>query len=259
MREADAIRRWTDRFGNRVGLLTRWRADVVGCRAESECAFDGFDASWLHRVPSDHVVASDLGAWRRAGYSFRPSRSLSTEWWSDIRGALDDGEHYVPYARIDTDGKRITVRKLAADLCNADYRAWAVDHAAWQVSQVGADGIVMANKWVFWPAPQVWHDNPAEIRIGGGVITHTPYAPGEYERCFSELIRALHRRGVRVALNTNGLPRAQAWRWMPEDLPPLVLGETRSASFRHLDVGHVHTEPGDVLPADPVDPESGVR
>jgi len=235
IRDAAQIRTWAQRLGTRVGLLTRWRADVVGCEAESSCDLEGFDPSWLRVVGSDHPAADDLRSWREAGYTFEPSSTLSRAWWQKIVTSLEPNESHVPYTRIDRDKKRIRVRKVAADLCNSRYREWAVEHAAWQVSEVGADGIVMTNKWLFWPRPQVWHDRPDRVRLGGGVITDTPYGPGEYERCYAELIRELHARGLRIVLNTNGLPRAQAWRWMPGGLPDLVFGESRPRSFRIQD------------------------
>jgi len=153
---------------------------------------------------------------------------MDAGWWRRVLAGIPPGRHYIPYAEVDPKARRVKFRKVAADLCNTDYRAWAVAHARWQMKETGADALLMTNKWYFWPAPQAWHQRPGQLRWGGGgVITDTPYGPGEYEACFAALIRELAASSIPVVLNTNGGPAGKEWDWMPPDVRRLVVGEER--------------------------------
>jgi len=219
------IRRKAEELGTEVKLLTRWRADVVGCDMRTGCDRDGFDPAWLRTVPGDHQAVADLREWKQAGYRIRPGNYVDPAWWERVSAGIPPGRHFIPYTRVDVEKREVRFHKVVADLCNAEYRAWAVAHARWQMDQTGADALLMANKMMWFPSPQMRHDRPGKIRDRGGLITDTPYPLGEYERCFASLIRELNAAGIPIVLNTNGLRGSERWAWMPSDVRKMVLGD----------------------------------
>lgn len=218
-------RRLAASYGTLMRGCWGWRPDVWSPGPQS----DGIDPAWTAHLPVEQV-REDLLAWERDGWEFRSRPEIATAFLS-VLASLPAGRWPALYTGHNVEAKIIRMKGFVVDLRIAEARQWAFDGAVEVARWTGADALVCAAKlgWHSSGSPQrSLPGGEGEHRPRGGVLSASPYGPGEFEDAFGSLLVDLAKQAdVRMVLNN--APRRTAgehpWEWMPASVAAVVLGE----------------------------------
>ncbi len=211
-------------------LLARHRFDLTGKFTNDQFFESGWQPEFVKRVPPEWVWSA-IAAFVAAGYKISVHPSLDTQWLAAVQG-VDYSTLPCPYVVIDPVKKTFQFTYYVLDLASRYVREWVVAaaHAIRRrvgVEGVGIDGLEAGLKSQYWRNPQARRETPGEVISGGGAVTDTPFAPGEYETGVIEMLEALTDQGFKMLVNDIARPGDRPADWLPQSLTDRMFGEWR--------------------------------